>query len=261
MDTAAARAATFRFWLLYTPVWGLVAGAVMVTGLAERWGDPELLALAVGLAVPAVVGPIVRSPQRALPWHRRTATRLAAAVAAFALLMNWSQTPFFFDVLHMRYGFRVTWTLQDNPLFLYLLTIPYFATYCALGCLAVEALGARTAGWGRVARVVAVAPVAPALAFLETAMNANPFMERLFCYDDAGYALGFGTVVYGGTIAVNLAVWSRIDARGPTPWRTLALWVAAGMYVIVLWLDVARFGVAPHLTAVGRDATPSCLAP
>lgn len=253
--SVGARDAVLRFWLLYTVVWGAATGAVMVTGLAERWGDPALLAFGVALAVPALVGPVVLAPDRSLPWWRRTATKLGVAVAAFAVLMNWSQTPFFFEVLHMRYGFRVEWVLQGNPVFLYLLTIPYFATYCALGLLG---LGRARRVRQRWARIALTAAIPFALAAAETALNANPFTERLFCYDDPGFALGFGTVVYGGTLSLALWVWGSIGVS--TAWRTVALRVFAAMYAIVLLLDVARYGVAPHLTDVGvRPPEDSCL--
>ena len=64
--------------------------------------------------------------------------RQRAILVADALdqALNWLQTPFFFDVLHMHYGFHATWTHDRNPLFLYLVTIPYFATYSVLACMA-----------------------------------------------------------------------------------------------------------------------------
>ena len=90
-----------RFWLLYTPVWGAVCGVVMISGAAERWGDAELLAFGTALALPALLGPLVLAAkaERERPFAQRAGTKFVCAVAAFALLLNYSQTPFFFDVL------------------------------------------------------------------------------------------------------------------------------------------------------------------
>ena len=66
------KAAAERWWLLYTPVWGLLTGVVMLSGLAEAWGDAELLAFGVVLAAGALV-PLVRAhpSERERAWHRR----------------------------------------------------------------------------------------------------------------------------------------------------------------------------------------------
>ena len=97
--------------------------------------------------------------ERALPLHRTAAFKLSLAVTLLAFGMNWSATPYFYDVLHMHYGFGTTWNLRNVPLFLYLVTIAYFATYCALCAMAFRALHAVRVRWVRPAAWV-VAPLA-----------------------------------------------------------------------------------------------------
>lgn len=261
--------ATERFWLAYTPVWGGVCAAVMIGGLAERWGDLELMILGVGLGLGAFVGPLVfrAEEERGVPLHRTAALKMSVSVAAFAFLLNYYQTPFFWDVLHMHYGFAATITIENNPVFLYFLTIAYFATYCAL--LDVAWRAARGLLSSPHARVLAAGVVPFAVAGLETALNANPFTRSLFCYDDMTLALWFGTLVYGTTFCFVWPVWLHIDERTDRPrsWAWIAVAVAAAMFGDILALDLYRHLIAPHVTTVIegadglRDFGTSCLVP
>ena len=248
-----------RYWLRYTLVWGGAAGLVMLTSLAEKWTDVELMPFGVILGLGAIVPPMLRPPsddERARPLHQRTATRLGLSVAAFAFLMNYFTTPYFFDVLHMHYGFHSRIVVRDNPVFLYFLTVAYFATYAALllGALCI----ARR--WGeKLPKPIAWVPVIAApfvVAGLETALNANPFMKRLFCYDDAGFALTFGTLSYGACFCFTLPVWSSIDeTRDARPsGAVIVARIAAATLGIVVTFAVLRAWVAPRVTVVHEDA-------
>jgi len=253
-----------RFWLLYTLVWGAIAGVVMVTGAVDRWGDAALIPLALVLAAGAVLGPIVTRPpsERGVPLHHTTTAKLAASVVAFSFLLNYSQTPFFFDVLHMRYGFRTELAIRGNPVALYVLTIPYFATYCAL-CLVAYRAARHALRWSpRVVQLAGAAAAPFAVAFLETALNANPLTRHVFCYDDLGLMLGFGTFAYGTAFCLALPVWLYVDERPGVRVRMFAVLVAAAAAVHVdsLLLDVYRYHLAPRVTTVGV-LDHSCLEP
>jgi cycloeucalenol cycloisomerase len=265
----AGKRATERYWFYYTPVWGAVTGLVMLTGAGDSFGDLELIGMAVVLAAGALVGPIVFRPpsERSIPIQRTAAFKLGASVTAFAFLLNYSQTPFFFDVLHMHYGFRTSLNIRNNPVALYILTIPYFATYAAL-CLvffrwAKSALRAAPV----VVRWAGIALMPFAVAFLETALNANPFVRRLFCYDDMRLALWFGTFAYGTAFCLALPVWLYVDERPGVDVKVgnVLVAVAAAVYADSILLDVYRHHLAPHVTtvvdgAVGlRDYAGSCL--
>jgi hypothetical protein len=242
----------------------------MLSGAGDRWGDLELIVMAVVLAAGALLGPILRRPaeERQRPVHRSAAFKLGLAVTGFAFLLNYSQTPFFFDVLHMHYGFRTYVTIRNNPVALYILTIPYFATYCALCLVAYRWVKNALRGAPRLLRYAGIALTPFAVAFLETALNANPFTRRLFCYDDMRLALWFGTFAYGTAFCLALPVWLHIDERPGTDVGifTVAVAVAAAVYVDSILLDVYRYHLAPHVTtvvqgAVGlRDYAGSCLA-
>jgi hypothetical protein len=259
-----AKRAVELYWLGYTIAWGSVAAVVMLGGFAERWGDVELMILGVGFALGTVVPPVVRCDpsQRDLPWHQRTAAKMSLAVVGFSLLMNYFCTPYFFDVLHMHFGFAATIQIQNNPVFLYLMTVAYFATYSVLVCVA-HRVATRQRGAVR-AMGMMLAPFV--VAFLETALNANPFMTSLFCFDDTAFMLWFGTLSYGAALTFMRPVWFNIDENGvETRLSTVTVWVMAGMMGMVTTFELLRHHVAPHVTTVEvgaqnlRDFGEGCL--
>jgi cycloeucalenol cycloisomerase len=255
--------ATERYWLLYTLVWGGITALLMLGGFVERWGDLACLGYGVALAVGAVAGPLaIRVPEeRDLPLQRRAGFKLTLSVVGLAFALNYSQTPFFFDVLHMHFGFHTTLNIQHNPVFLYFLTVAYFSTYCVLCAMAFRALRRFS---------IAAYLIAPlAMAFLETALNANPFTRRLFCYDDMRFMLSFGTLSYGLAFIFALPMWMAIDE---TPGqslraRSVLVMLGAALYADLFVLDLLRHYVAPHFTTVLTganglgDVGPSCLQP
>lgn len=265
------KARTEKLWLWYTPIWGIAAGIVMMGGFANHWGDVELTLFCTALGVGAFVLPIVKRPdsEKADPWWQSTAFRMGTSVALFAILINYSHNWFFFDVLHMHYGFNTTWNVQQTPIGLYLITIAYFATYATLCLITYRAVRHLVAKQPRWVQWPAIALAPFSVAFLETALNANPFMTHLFCYDDPTLALSFGTLGYGTAFCFALPVWLGIDERPGVKRGLLAIVVGvlAAVYAQDLTLQVLRHHVAPHLTTVEdgaqgfRDFDDSCLEP
>ncbi len=260
-----AKAAVERWWWLYTPVWGAASAAVMVSGWAESWGDVACMIFGVVLALGALL-PLLRphESEAELPWLQRSSSKLALSVVMLALGLNYVQTPFFFDVLHMHYGFDVRWTLDRNPLFLYLVTIAYFSTYAVL-CMAAMRWARRK---GMTLTAWALVPLA--VAFLETLLNANPFMQSLFCYDDMLLMLWFGTLIYAIPFALTLPVWMAIDEKAPQKgwsWAKVAAAMVAVVLIDGLLLLLIRQSIAPLVTTVVdnapglRDYAGSCLVP
>jgi cycloeucalenol cycloisomerase len=245
-----AKAAVERWYLLFTPVWSALIGGVMLSGLAERWGDLALLTLGLIVACGAVLPPILLRTDRDEPWWRSTAARVGLAVTLFAHGLNYTQTPFFFDVLHMHYGFQATLTIDRNPYFLYLVSTAYFATYFALCTVSWRWLRASGSAVLR-AGAWLIAPFAVAL--VETLLNANPFMRSLFCYDDLVFMSWFGTLAYGLAFVLVLPVWARLDELGPGEGEPV-IGTLAALYADLLLLDLLRHLVAPQFTTVMPDA-------
>lgn len=258
-----------RYWLLYTPVWGAISAVVMVGRLADTWGDLELMIYGVVLMLGAIVPPVLMRPEseRARPLLETTAVKYGLSVAGLAFTLNYTQTPYFFDVLHMHYGFNTTINIANNPVFLYFVSVAYFSTYATLCCISFRFLKRRLGDGPLGSLAWFVAPMA--MAFLETAMNANPFIDTLFCYDDLQLVLTFGTLSYGMAFVFALPMWMGIDEQpGDNPSAAKVLiWLFAASYADLIALDLLRYHVAPYFTevvphAVGlRDYAGSCLVP
>ena len=252
-----------RWYLIYTPIWGAVAGLVMTTGLAKAWsrspwGDLAFLVQGVGLWLGGLAGGyLFRAPEDAgRPWWRLYHTKFQLWMFVFAFLGNyWSE--YFYEVLHMQYGFRTRWNLHHVPFFLYPMTVAYFTTYGTLINMfrrrAAAWVPAGAPGWTRTAVYL---PVCFVVAGLETVLNANPFMRGLFCYDDLPFMLWFGTLVYGLWFVVASPLWFPIDeAPGEdTPLGRVAQSALAGFMLVLLVNEVVRSGVAPYVTTVRRGA-------
>lgn len=253
-----SKRAVERFWLLYTPVWGGISGVVMVGGLGERWGDLGLLIYGVLLGLGAALLPIALRPEadRDVPWYRSTAATMSVGVVLIAFGLNYTQTPFFWDVLHMHYGFASTTVIDDNPVFLYFLTIAYFATYSVLTCMALRWVRHLFAKRPLASAIVGFGVAPMAMAFFETVLNANPFTTSLFCYDDMKLMLWFGTLSYGVAFVYALPMWFLADETpGPrTGVARVLVWGLAALYADLITLDVLRYHVAPHVTVVENDA-------
>jgi cycloeucalenol cycloisomerase len=245
-----------RAWLIYTPVWGAITGVVMLGGFAEQWGDGPLLGFGVLLMLGTYLAAWLFMPasERARPWLERTAVKGSVAVTLLAFGLNYFQTPFFFDVLHMRYGFRATLTIERNPVFLYFVTVAYFATYSVLACVAFRALCRA----GRAGRIAAYLIVPVALAFLETALNANPWMTRLFCYGEPALMYGFGSLAYGLSLGLALPGWITFDEAPATRTALLAVvgWVVLAVALDTVAVAAMRHGIAPHFTEVEDPTSP-----
>ena len=263
----SARRAAERYWLLYTPGWGAAVGAIMLTGVAERWSDAELIPFGLLVMAGAVVGPLVFriAEDRGKPFHQLAAFRLSVWLVAFSFLLNYFGTKYFYELLHAHYGFQTQVQLNDVPLFLYFVTVAYFATYFAL-------FGR---GWSLIQRLprgpflVAAALLPFVIAGLESVLNANPFMTGLYCFDDLGHALGFGTLFYGVWFVVVMPFWTRMETSAATRLtiRRALLEACAATMLCVCAAELIKYNVAPHFTDVAdghiglRDYGDSCLTP
>lgn len=258
-----------RRWLAYTLVWGSVCALVMIGGFAERWGDGALLALGFAVALPAIVLALSAraAEERGRPFYDTAGFKLMLAVVVYAFALNYTQTPFFLDVLHAHFGFHSTLNIRNNPFFLYLMTVAYFSTYAVLLMMAYRLFRHCLRRAPRSVRLLGALVACFVVAGLETALNANPFTRHLYCFDDMSLALWFGSFVYGVSLLLVLPAWMAVDERAGErrPWLHVAAFVLAAVYADSLLLDLLRTFVAPLLTtvhtgAVGLgDVAESCL--
>jgi cycloeucalenol cycloisomerase len=253
-----------RAWLWYTPVWCAVTGGIMVGGWAnEAMGDAALFLFGLSMAVGLCAAPFAyrRWTKRgaATALDGRVVWAMIAANVVLSFGMNYFQTPFFFDVLHMHYGFKTTWRIERNPVFLYLLTMPYFATYTVCCCRTARLISRSVrVSWLR-RLLLCLLPFT--FAFIETLTHVNPLTEQIFCYDDLGLALTFGTACYGIAFAIAMPLWMWIGGvpegrnRRGAPVKAAAA-MAAGVLLDTVIIYAIWTHIAPLVTTVVDNSPP-----
>jgi len=265
-----------RWYLIYTPIWGGLSGLVMTTEIGvhwsqQSWGDVAFFLHGFVIWMGLLAGGyLFRAPEDAgRPWYRLYHTKFQIWMFLFAFLGNYF-TEYFYEVLHMQYGFETTWNVNDVPFFLYMVTVAYFSTYGTLINLfrrfTVSQVPPSAPAWMRKG---AYLPACFVVAGLETALNANPWMASLFCYDDMSFMLWFGTLMYGMWFVVTAPLWFPIDEEPgvDTPLRSVWLSALAAFMLVIIVNEGIRSLVAPLFTVVEHGAVgldnfgTSCLAP
>ncbi|UQA58518.1 hypothetical protein [Polyangium aurulentum] len=214
--TNPAKAKTERLALVYSPIWMLLVAAVMFSGAFRGWGELEHLALGVGLALPVFLFPIVLpdETERALPLAQRHGFRWAALLLVFSLLQNYFGARLFFERFGMEYHFRVRWIANGTPIFLYFMTVAYFATYYALMQIGWRVFRTRFPSAPRAAAVLVRAALSYAMAFGETAAMANRHLSGYFSYSDPAFVMLWGSFAYGTIFFLTLPLFARLDEEG-----------------------------------------------
>jgi cycloeucalenol cycloisomerase len=202
--------------LAYTPVWMAVVAWVLFSRVFTHWGDLGHMALGVGLALPLLL----------LPLWRREALRFTWAVLLMSLLQNYFGTIFFYDTLGMSYHFPVSWTLHRTPIFLYFMTIPYFATYYIVMILAWRRFAPESALGQLLFRLL----LSVGIAFGEMFFMVNDRLRDFYTYRDEHFALTWGSLFYGAVFFFSLPVF--VDLEKP---RLATRLLAANMLTLIAY--------------------------
>lgn len=244
-------------WLLgYSVAWMLAVAVVIGTGWIHTWGDRGYLLFSLVLGATAIVGPWwwPGRPDRHRPPWQCWWLKLNAWVAVLVAFGTYFGTHYFFDLMGMRYGFPVTWTLQAEvvgkssqtvPVFMYPLTQAYFVTYFVAAPIALRRLEGAL-GRGVLVRALLVLGLGYGIAFMETLTMANESLSAYFAYADRDKMLAFGSLGYAAYFVVGLPLVCRIDENEPR-WplsRVLLEALAASMLILVL-LEVWATVVGP----------------
>jgi cycloeucalenol cycloisomerase len=234
-----------RAVLLYSPLWMAVVAGVGLSGALAQLGDLGHLGLGVGLALPVALLPFLLPRFGArlekVPLAHRYASRAVLFLAGMTFIQMWLGSLLFFDRLGMEYHFHVGWTLNRSPIFLYPLTLAYFATYYVVMEVVLKRL---PQPGSTVGRLLLLAAISYAVAFAETAVMASPWMRSFFFYRDKAFMLRYGSLCYGTVFFVSLP--GYLALRAPKTLGKVAvevLWRNA--LILVLYLGYAL--VLPHL--------------
>jgi len=226
---------TERLVLFYSPIWMAVIALLVITKRFARWGDIGDFTLGLALAAPILLLPVLApAPGEARrPLLARHGARFAIAVTITSFVQNLLGASLFFEQLGMEYHFPVRWILRGTPLFLYFLTVAYFATYYVLLQIALRPFQ-RNPRFHWLARAL----FGYCVAFAETYSMATRALSPYFLYSKPRFALLIGSACYGTLFLVTVPLFERLDERatGDPPLRELLRdLLAANLLALLLY--------------------------
>jgi cycloeucalenol cycloisomerase len=234
---------TERAVLYYSPLWMGIVGLLMYTRAFRHFGDAGHMAIGVGLALPIALLPIF-SIERDKPIAQRHAFRFALWMYLFSFLQCYFGSWLFFDVLGMEYHFPVTLIVNKTPLFLYFLTVAYFATYYTAMTFAWRAFLRWKPRAPTVIRLLVLVALGYTVAFCETASMASPTMREYFLYRHKEFALLGGSLFYGTVFVASLPFVFDMNEHIDRPQKSISRIIldilAANMIVLIAYELFAR---------------------
>jgi cycloeucalenol cycloisomerase len=214
----------------YSPVWIAAMAWVMLAHVYRDWGDPGHLVFGIALALPVWLAPLALSGEA-----RVHGLRLAWLITIYSLLQTAFGSWLFFDVFGMTYSFATRWIFKGSPVFLYFVTIAYFATYFVVLGLCDRAF-ARGNRWRWPLRLM----LCYGIAFAETFAMASPVVADVFTYRDPVWMARWGSIFYG---TVFVLAYPQIGAlfdedHAPPSWRALTVEALARNMLILIVYEI-----------------------
>jgi cycloeucalenol cycloisomerase len=204
-----------KFFCYYSLVWIAWFGAVVVSGVWERFAHVEYMAVCSAMALPCVLGPLLLAPaaEAGVPLSRRYWVKANAWIAVISYVGNYFWTHYFFSLLGASYTFP-SWRINDVPIPMFLATHAYFCTYHSLTTMALRRWWsghtyARLPGWLRPLGTGAlVCAMAWFTAFTEAfTIQGFPY----YAIKDRLYLYTVGGIVYGLYFVVSFPMFARLD--------------------------------------------------
>jgi len=215
-----------RWVLIYSPLWMACVSFAIFSGRLAHFSDAGYLALGIGLALPIWL-PAIQS---------RHAFRFALWITLLSFIQNYFGSALFFDRLGMEYHFPTRFILNRVPLFLYFLTIAYFATYYVILSVALRALRRAFPSLPRAALWVCRALLCYAVAFGESFFMANDRLKPLFLYRDKQFTLLWGSLCYATLFLCTLPLYESLDETdNPTTPQMIKDLFAANLLSLILY--------------------------
>jgi cycloeucalenol cycloisomerase len=243
-----------RFFLAYSVYWISLFGSVVVTRVYMMFGDVEYMLLAVAVAAPSMLVPLLwpGKADRALPLRSRYWFKANVWIAIYSYIGNYFWTHYFFTVLNARYTFPITWNLNGVPICLYIITHAYFISYHSFSSLILRRfwLSSLYTGAGPLERMAWSSAVVFALGYVTAFMEAFTISSVPYYVFDSAHMYTVGAMFYGIYFYVSFPMFLQID-EGPRVWtaKEAALnSLAAGMLAFI-FLDLWRLFVSVFLSA------------
>lgn len=253
-----------EFVAMYTPVWIIVFGIVVVFELYENFTAWSYLFLCGGLALPLLLQPVLYpqgllhgdSPDAKRPLLERYSTKANVWIAIYSFIGNYWYTHYFYSVLQARYTMPAH-RLNNVPIALFLATHFYFSTYHLFSNVLLRWVV--TTFQGTVQRHVlyigVVVVFAYFTAFMETlTISSYPY----YSFQDRDMAYTIGSAFYGIYFLVSFPAFfvfdDEIDSKRGKPvtmWNTIVSSCGYGMMILLL-LDFVRVYLQVPLV-VGAD--------
>eukprot|EP00162_Nutomonas_longa_P024899 comp9349_c0_seq2/m.10775 comp9349_c0_seq2/g.10775 ORF comp9349_c0_seq2/g.10775 comp9349_c0_seq2/m.10775 type:complete len:308 (-) comp9349_c0_seq2:918-1841(-) len=168
-------------------------------------------------------------------------TRVNVYIAVLSFVGNYFYTHYFFKVLGAWYKFPLTWTINEIPVCMYLITHGYFLTYHVSACHLINRFKIRNA----FVRLVAFAVVGYLYAVMEAVSISS---VPLYGFKDVRAFYIWGSLFYAVMLGTQFIGFSRIDR--PHAWDlTRTVIESMGFCMITfIFLDLWRLYVGPIYT-------------
>jgi cycloeucalenol cycloisomerase len=208
--------------LAQSPFWVTAVAFVMLSGIISNWNDYDYILFSITAALPSVLLPALLSEPDGRPWYRRYWVKLNLWISIIVFLGTYFISHYFFDLMGMRYMFKVKLNFSsavvgrtggEVPLFLYPLTHAYFMSYFTFLLVAERKIIHRLHP-GRFGRVFVVLTLSYIVAFGETFFMASPLLSDVFLYEKRDRMMKVGTFGYMIFFITGLPMLGRVDSRG-----------------------------------------------
>lgn len=237
-----------KAFLIYSPVWMVLMGVMMITGWDKTFSDGALLIHGFVVALPVFLFPmLLHHKNSTLPWHQSYWFKANLYLFLFGFFGNYIGSEYFFDVLGMVYHYpNATTTLdatlvgqgeQRVPVIMYLYTHAYFMTYHTTGVILLRRILSSGIPLIHLGIIPLAFAVGIAWAWLETKAMANPLMASSFYYTNMPAMLKFGSIIYATYFVVSFPIFYHLDENAAAPWdsiKVIAASLSASMLVLYL---------------------------
>ena len=255
-----------QYIAVYTPIWILMFGLVVVTQVYERFTAWTYIQFCGGLALPCILQPILYpsagfgSPDAKRPWYKRYAFKANLWLAVYSFIGNYWYTHYFYSVLKAKYTMPAH-RLNNVPIAMFLATHFYFSTYHFFSnALLRKIVTTYEKGMARNLLFVGVVVVFSYFtAFMETlTISSYPY----YSFEDRDMAYTVGSAFYGIYFLVSFPAFFIFDhevdkenGKNVTLLDTVVSSCGYGMIIMFL-LDFVRLYLdIPLVVGVSPDAS------